>query len=182
MIVLTPAIAIAQALDWQKGIWHEPQVRYLLADMSLGGDVELYRKYATAEESDPDSREAIRLWDSGARVVNLRDFERKQINSEFGKDGKVMRIVFRGSVRTISRQRSLLTSDTAFEQHAVRKVLAALTLGVPAADFEKQRSDANVSEALRRWNCGARVTNTDWFELARKARFSDGTSIGARTS
>lgn len=27
----------AQCADWNKGIWHEPQVRYLLADMQLGG-------------------------------------------------------------------------------------------------------------------------------------------------
>jgi len=167
-IVLTPIISMAQALDWQKGTWHEPQVRYLLADMTLGGDIELYRKYATAEEKDPDSREAIRLWDAGARVVNVRDFERKRLTNEFGKDGKVMRVVFRGSGRTIMGNEVLLTSDIAFEQHAVRKVLAALSLGLPAAEFEKQRGDASVSEALRRWNCGARVTNTDWFELARK--------------
>ncbi|MGO9111089.1 MAG: hypothetical protein ACLP9L_17845 [Thermoguttaceae bacterium] len=168
MILLVPVIAIAQAADWQKGIWHEPQVRYLLADMSLGGDVELYRKYAMAEEKDPDSREAIRLWDAGARVVNISDFERKRLNNEFGKDGKVMRIVFRGSARTISGNEVLLTSDTALEQHVIRKVLAALTLGVPATEFERQRRDRSVTEAMRRWNCGVRATNANWFELVCK--------------
>jgi hypothetical protein len=161
-------IAAAQALDWQKGIWHEPQVRYLSADMNLGGDVGLYRKYATAEESDPDSREAIRLWDSGSRVVNVGEFERIRLDNEFGKDGSVMRIVYRGSGRTITGNEVLLTSDVALEQHVIRKVLAALTLGVPAAEFEKQRGIASVTEALRCWGCGARVTNADWFALARK--------------
>lgn len=59
----------AQSADWQNVIWREPQVRYLLADLSLnGGKTDLYRKYAT-EERDPDSREAIRLWDAGVRVL-----------------------------------------------------------------------------------------------------------------
>ena len=56
--------ASAQSADWQKVVWREPQVRYLLADMTLGGSVKLYRDYATTER-DPDSREAIRLWDAG---------------------------------------------------------------------------------------------------------------------
>ena len=37
---LTPSTTRAQALDWQKEIWHEPQVRYLLIEMSLGGNVD----------------------------------------------------------------------------------------------------------------------------------------------
>ena len=39
----------AQSADWQDVIWREPQVRYLLADMTLGGNTKLYRDYATAE-------------------------------------------------------------------------------------------------------------------------------------
>ena len=88
----------AQSADWQDVIWREPQVRYLLADMTLGGNTKLYRDYATAER-DPDSREAIRLWDAGARVVNTNEFERKWVTNQFGKDGRVMRVVQRGSMR-----------------------------------------------------------------------------------
>jgi hypothetical protein len=73
MTMLKPATALAQAADWQNVVWREPQVRYLMVDLSLGGNIDMYRKYAT-EEKDPDSREAIRLWDSGVRVVNVRDF------------------------------------------------------------------------------------------------------------
>ena len=65
----------AQSADWQEVVWREPQVRYLLADMTLGGNTKLYRDYATAER-DPDLREAIRLWDAGLRVVNTNEFER----------------------------------------------------------------------------------------------------------
>ena len=70
---LMPRPVRAQSADWQSVIWREPQVRYLLADMTLGGNTKLYRDYATAER-DPDSREAIRLWDAGARVVNTNGF------------------------------------------------------------------------------------------------------------
>jgi hypothetical protein len=166
-VALAPAIAIAQAADWRQEVWHEPQVRYILADMNLGGNVDLYRSYAQPPEPDPDSREAIRLWDAGVRVVNLTDFERKWIKNEFGKDAKVMRIVFRGSERTITGNELLLTSDRGFHQQAIRTALTALTLGAPESAFEGS-GDANAAEALRRWRGGARATNADWFELAGK--------------
>jgi hypothetical protein len=73
--------AHAQSADWQRVIYREPQVRYLLADICMGGNASLYRKYAI-EEKDPDSREAIRLFDAGARVVNTNDFERKWVDSQ----------------------------------------------------------------------------------------------------
>ena len=110
-------------------IWNErddarvlPLVRYLLTDMTLGGNVKLYRDYATTER-DPDSREAIRLWDAGARVVNTNEFERKWVTNQFGKDGRVMRIVQRGSNRTIVGHEVLLTTDAAYNEAQVRFTL-----------------------------------------------------------
>ena len=114
--------AFAQSADWQNVIWREPQVRYLLADMTLGGNTQLYRDYATTER-DPDSREAIRLWDAGARVVNTNEFERKWVTNQFGKDGRVMRVVFRGTERTILGTEVLLTSDAAHDERRVRFML-----------------------------------------------------------
>lgn len=114
--------AFAQSADWQNVIWREPQVRYLLADMTLGGNTKLYRDYATTER-DPDSREAIRLWDAGARVVNTNEFERKWVTNQFGKDGRVMRVVFRGTERTILGTEVLLTSDAAHDERRVRFML-----------------------------------------------------------
>ena len=110
MVCALPLAADAQSADWQHVIWREPQVRYLLADLSLGGNVALYRKYA-AEEKDPDSREAIRLWDAGARVVNTNDFERRWVTNQFSQNGRVMRVVLRGSARTISGQEVKLSAD-----------------------------------------------------------------------
>jgi hypothetical protein len=49
-----------------------------------GGKTELCRKYATGER-DPDSIQAIRLWDAGARVVNTNDLERRWLTNKFGK-------------------------------------------------------------------------------------------------
>ncbi|MCY2953571.1 MAG: hypothetical protein NTU53_16570 [Planctomycetota bacterium] len=162
--LLLPAWVHGQAADWQEVVWREPQVRYLLADITLGGDVEMYRKYAV-EERDPDSREAIRLWDAGVRVVNLKDFERKWIKNEFGKDGRVMRIVLRGSNRTIAGNEVMLTFDMRYEQHSMRIVLAKLSLGMPTTAFEHLKADPAVGEALRGWTDGARATNAEWFEL-----------------
>ena len=156
--------ASAQSADWTEVIWREPQVRYLLTDLYLnGGKTDVYRKYAV-EEKDPDSREAIRLWDAGARVVNTNDFERKWVPSQFAKEGKMMRIVLRGSDRTITGNEVLLSSDLAIQQAAMRLVLADLTLGGQASFYEAKKKDANETEALRRWNAGARVINAHLFE------------------
>ena len=95
--------AAAQSADWTEVIWREPQVRYLLADMTGSGKTDLYRKYAT-EKKDPDSREAIRLWDAGVRVITLADFERKKV------DGKVL-ITRKGSNERLSGTFVKLNSD-----------------------------------------------------------------------
>ena len=153
----------AQSADWQDVIWREPQVRYLLADMTLGGNTKLYRDYATAER-DPDSREAIRLWDAGARVVNTNEFERKWVTNQFGKDGRVMRVVQRGSNRTITGNEALLTSDTEFSASTMRLVLLHLSLGELPEKYASRKSEPAVPEALRRWSAGCRVVNTNWFE------------------
>ena len=154
--------AWSQSVDWQEVIYREPQVRYLLADMTLGGSVELYRTYA-AEEKDPDSREAIRLWDMGVRVLNREDFERKRIPSAYGDDGKVMRIVLRGTNRTITGKEVILTSDLQYKQSQIRLILADLSLGRPISFYAGKMDDPNVAESLRRWNAGVRVTNRNLF-------------------
>jgi hypothetical protein len=160
---LPPATALAQAADWQSVVWREPQVRYLLADMTLGGNVQLYRDYATTER-DPDSREAVRLWDAGVRVINKDAFERKWVANPHGKDGRVMRVVLRGSNRTIAGDEVLLGSDLGFEQAPMRLVILDLTLGASAAAYEARKAEPAVAEALRRWADGARATNAAWFE------------------
>jgi hypothetical protein len=158
----------AQSADWQTVIWREPQVRYLLADMSLGGKVEMYRDYATREK-DPDSREAIRLWDAGVRVVNTNVFDRCWVTNQFGKEGKVLRIVGKGSQRTITGNEVLLSNDGAFPQAAMRLALLDLTLGCPVSVYEKRaRSDAAAAEAARRWKAGGRAVNASWFAVSGK--------------
>ena len=156
--------ASAQSADWTEVIWREPQVRYLIADMTLGGNMKLYRDYATTER-DPDSREAIRLWDAGARVVNTNEFERRWVTNQFGKDGRVMRVVQRGSDRTITGNEVLLTSDYGFQDQVMRAALLHFALGKPLSETEGRKHDVNTTEAIRRWKAGARVLNTNWFEM-----------------
>jgi len=154
--------ALAQSADWQTVIWREPQVRYLLADMSLGGNVGMYRDYSKG--ADPDSREAIRLWDEGARVVNTNEIERRWVTNRFGKDGRVMRIVQRGSDRTVTGDELRLSNDGAYLQAPMRLVLLDLTLGCPASSYQgRTKSDPAVAEALRRWTGGCRAVNSRWF-------------------
>jgi hypothetical protein len=153
---------LAQSADWQKVIWREPQVRYLLADMSLGGDVAMYGSYAA---EDPDSREAVRLWNAGVRVVNTNELERCWITNRFGKDGRVMRVVQRGSNRTITGNEVLLSNDGSFSQSAMRLVvLLDLTLSCPVGAYQKRaKSEPATAEALRRWAEGCRAVNARWF-------------------
>jgi hypothetical protein len=155
----------------QQSVWHDPQVRYLLADMTLGGNTELYRQYG--QQNDPDSREAMRLWDAGARVANTNDFERKWVPTKYGKDGRAMRIVFRGTQRTIGGEEVLLTSDGQFDSSIVRAVLLDLSLGADPRQYTVRRAqDPEVAEALRCWEAGARVINADLFTRRKGSRSS----------
>jgi len=163
IVCALPLAAGAQSADWQQVIWREPQVRYLLADMTGGGKTELYRKYAT-EERDPDSREAIRRWDGGVRVVNTGDFERRWVTSRLAKNSRAFRVVFRGTSRTITGNEVILSNDGAFTQASLRLVLLDLTLGAPVAAYTEQTNQPAIAEALRVWNAGGRVSNAHLFE------------------
>lgn len=155
--------AYAQSADWQAVIWREPQVRYLLADMTGGGKTDLYRKYAV-EEHDPDSREAIRLWDAGVRVVNMVDFERKWVTNRFGPNGRVFRVVLRGTNRTITGNEVLLSTDGSFPQGPMRLALLDLTLGAGTKAYQARAGhEPALAEALRRFNEGCRVSNAHLF-------------------
>ena len=163
--------AWAQSADWTEVIWREPQVRYLLADMTGSGRTDLYRNYAE-KEHDPDSREAVRLWDAGVRVVNMADFERKWVTNKFGRDGRVFRVVHRGTDRTIGGSEVLLSSDGSFPQGTMRLALLDLTLGTDAKAYETRgKREAAIAEALRRFNGGCRVSNAHLFERRGKEAF-----------
>lgn len=164
LILLAPR-AEAQSSDWTEVVFREPQVRYLLADMTGGGNVNMYRTYAT-EERDPDSREAIRRWDAGVRVVNMADFQRGWITNALAKDGRAFRVTVRGTSRTILGDEVMLSNDGAFPQAEMRLALLDLTLnGGTSADADRQSRPA-VAEALRRWALGDRASNAPLFATA----------------
>lgn len=173
LATITSAGAWAQSADWQSVIWREPQVRYLLTDMTGSGKTDLYRKYA-AEERDPDSREAIRLWDAGVRVVNMADFERKWVTNKLGKDGRVFRVVLRGTDRTIKGKEVVLSNDGSIPQGPMRLALLDLTLGATVKSYEaRAKREVAIAEALRRFNAGCRVSNAHLFERRGKAASHD---------
>ena len=155
---------LAQSRDWQSVVYREPQVRYLLTDMTISGHSVLYEKYAV-EEMDPDSREAIRLWRAGVRVINTNEFERRWITNGVHTSKPYLRVVLRGSNRTITGNEVLLTSDGHFRQCEMRCILAELSLGQPVSSYVLRKDDPTVAEALRRWTGGARVLNTNWFQV-----------------
>jgi len=93
----------AQSADWQSVIWREPQVRYLLADMTLGGSIEFYRA-AAERDHEMGCLEAVRRTEEGYRITNLDQFERKQI------EGKTL-ITRKGRRERISGLEIKLSSD-----------------------------------------------------------------------
>ena len=95
--------AAAQSADWQEVIWREPQVRYIVADMMLGGSRDFYHR--TAESAhEMGCQEAVARVDAGVKVTNLDQFERKQV------DGKTL-ITHRGSNERISGMQVKLSTD-----------------------------------------------------------------------
>ena len=161
-ITFSPTVS-AQSSDWTEVIWREPQVRYLLADMTGSGKTDLYRKYAK-EERDPDSREAIRLWDAGVRVINMADFERKWVTNRSGTDGRVFRVVLRGTDRTLTGNEVVLSNDGLYQQGTMRMALLDLTLGAQARGYEAHSgNNPAITEALRRFAAGCRVSNSHLF-------------------
>jgi TolB protein len=145
--------------------YHEPQVRYILADIQLGGSVDYYGKWA--KEGDPDSARAVKEWQAGTRVQNIASFQRKTVAGKFGKG---MRIVYQGTNRTIDAMDVVLTKDLTYRQADVRYLLADLTLGLPVDALESRKSDPSVREALSRWADGVRAANKDEFEIRGTAK------------
>ena len=137
-------------------VYKEPHVRYLIADMTLGGSPDYYKQHA--HDSVPAT--ALKEWEAGARLMETNRFERRRIQTPYGES---MRVLFKGTERTVTGADLLLTSDLTFEQAPMRLVLADLTLGRPVAFYEAKKKDANVAEALKRWGYGARAVNTNLF-------------------
>jgi hypothetical protein len=77
----------------------EARIRYIMADIQLGGVADYYRQFP----NDPLAREALNRWDSGIRVENINDFERKTV----GTDG--WQVVYSGTVTTIDGMDVILT-------------------------------------------------------------------------
>ena len=79
----------------------EALMRYILADIQLGGPIDDYRQI-------PDDRsvtEAVRRWDAGVRAVNIDRFERKFM----GIAG--WRVIYVGTDTTIDGMDVILTTD-----------------------------------------------------------------------
>ena len=81
----------------------EAPVRYIFADISLGASADFYRRvYDTSH--DPISLEALARWDSGYKITNLDEFERKKVN------GKTL-ITYKGTEKRIDGKSVKLSSD-----------------------------------------------------------------------
>ena len=81
----------------------EVNVRYFLADMMLGGSRDFYHRTAEAAH-EMGCQEAVARFDTGVKITNLDQFERKKV------DGKVL-IARKGSNERISGMLVKLSTD-----------------------------------------------------------------------
>src|SRR5271157_4204730 len=79
---------------------NEARVRYIMADVALGGSLGYYAGHA----NDPNSMEAVRRLQSGVQVMNPQSFERKLLT-----DGWT--ITYAGTNRAIDGMDVRLTTD-----------------------------------------------------------------------
>ena len=78
----------------------EEDVKYKLADMELGGVVGFYRQF-----KDAPTVEAVKRWDAGVRVKNIKKFERKDVS------GRSWLIVHKGTEYLVNGSDIKLTTD-----------------------------------------------------------------------
>lgn len=81
----------------------ESHVRYMLADMQLGRVADDYR----SDVADEETAEALRRWDAGVRVVEIRKFDRKIVNGRW-------HIVYAGTENTVLGTDIVLNSDAQY--------------------------------------------------------------------
>jgi hypothetical protein len=131
--------------------FHESSVRYMLIDITLGNVLSYY-----SSATDANSKEAVRRWNNGVRVLQFDSFERKNIS------GLGWTIVFKNTDQRISGMDVWLSSES-FHESSVRYMLIDITLG-NVLSYYSSATDANSKEAVRRWNNGVRVLQFDSFE------------------
>ena len=71
---------IIDGMDVRLSDWSEMEVRYILADIALGGPVDYYR----ARTDVPDAVEALRRYDAGVQCMNSAEFERTFVRGRGG--------------------------------------------------------------------------------------------------
>lgn len=96
-----PIPGLTQGEMPQTGSFDEARVRYILADIELGGPFEYY-----ATKNDPSSVEAVARWNRGVRVSNINQFQRKVVTI-VGQDEIL--IVISGSEQIINANDVQLT-------------------------------------------------------------------------
>jgi hypothetical protein len=133
--------------------YNEDRVRVMLLDISLGGPIGYYRGFP----DDPNAVEAVRRWDSGVRVLDFGNAERKDI-------GEGIYIYFKNTTQRIHGMNAFLTTDP-FNEDRVRVILLAISLGTPISYYRGFPNEPHAVEAVRRWDAGVRVLNYENAEI-----------------
>ncbi len=112
--------------------YDEERVRYILADLALGGPYGYYTNFP----NDSNAREATLRWRNGIRVINADDFERKIVGN------KGWTIVYYGTNDQIYGMHVKLTTDIQeFEAEAVSIDLSVPKPRIPSGISVKKSPD-----------------------------------------
>lgn len=130
----------------------ESTVRYILADITKGGPISYYVDHSY----DPNALEALQRWQSGVRVLNGGNFERRYI-------GDSPWIVYSGTTKIVDGMDVKLTTDARYNDTRVRYILADMATGGPLSYYMDHLDDPHAAEAVRRWRSGVRVVNAGSF-------------------
>lgn len=134
----------------QAQAYNEARVRYILADISLGGSIAYYRDFP----NNPNAREALQRWERGVRVLNIDQFDRCD---EVGGAG----IVYAGTCDVIDGMDVDLTSDHPAYYRAphVRIVMPDFNFfGI----FHNHHRRIHSNEQPRRWGNDNNNHNNNW--------------------
>ena len=115
LVALAPAVIVASAaFAWHPASTSRPEdnavtrhqsyceseVRAKILDAQLGGTINFYRQF-----DDPETVEAVRLWDRGARVTNIEMFDRVDV------PGRGWLVVYKGTDLRAHGGEARLTTD-----------------------------------------------------------------------
>jgi len=133
----------------------DAEMRYKMVDIGLGAPIGFYQ----ADAKNDSNIQMFSHFENGVKVLNLCDFERNRF-SDLG-----MLDVLKGTRKQITGEEVILSSDLAFDEAPVRKIMACIALGDKQETLSTYPQTLWKAIALQRINDGVKIVNISSFEV-----------------